>query len=98
VFDTSPIRQAGKYTLGVGEIEDFSPLDFFTIIPSAWLDTKFFFGDYLSPAIAISLLVTLLTLIGISLVKRVKRRETQNPASLIIFPGLQSLRLVEIFT
>jgi hypothetical protein len=43
VFDRSLAQDEGKYTLAVGEIEDFSPLDFFTIIPPAWLDTKFFF-------------------------------------------------------
>jgi hypothetical protein len=45
VFDRSLAQDEGKYTLAVGEIEDFSPLDFFTIIPPAWLDTKFFFED-----------------------------------------------------
>ena len=75
VFDRSLMEDAAKYTLAVGEIEDFSPLDFFTIIPSAWLDTKFFFEDYISPTIAISLLVAVPPLITILLVKRLKRRD-----------------------
>ncbi len=75
VFDGSLAQDTGKYTLAVGEIEDFSLLDFFTIIPSAWLDTKFFFEDYVSPTIAITLLVVVPALIAISLVKRVKRRD-----------------------
>lgn len=75
VFNESPAQEIGKYTLAVGEIEDFSPLDFFTIIPSAWLGTKFFFEDYVSPTIAISLLAALLALIGILLVKRLKRKD-----------------------
>ena len=75
VFDKSIIQGTGKYTLAVGEIEDFSALDFFTIIPSAWLDTKFFFEDYVSPTIAISLLVAVPALITILLVKRLKRRD-----------------------
>ena len=75
VFDKSILQGTGKYTLAVGEIEDFSPLDFFTIIPSAWLDTKFFFEDYVSPTIAISLLVTVPALITILLLKRLKRRD-----------------------
>ncbi len=57
VFDKSLMQEAGKYTLAIGEIEDFSPLDFFTIIPFAWLDTKLFFEDYVSPIIAISLVI-----------------------------------------
>ena len=74
VFDRSLMEDAAKYTLAVGEIEDFSPLDFFTIIPSAWLDTKFFFEDYISPIIAISLLVVVPSLITILRVKQVRRR------------------------
>jgi hypothetical protein len=75
VFDRALVNDAGKYTLAVGETEDFSPMDFFTIIPSAWLDTKFFFEDYVSPTIAISLLVAVPALIMILLVKRLKRRD-----------------------
>jgi hypothetical protein len=74
VFDRSLVQDQGKYTLAVGEIEDFSLLDFFTIIPSAWLDTKFFFEDYISPTIAISLLVVVPSLITILRVKQLKRR------------------------
>jgi hypothetical protein len=74
VFDRSLVQDEGKYTLAVGEIEDFSLLDFFTIIPPAWLDTKFFFEDYASPTIAISLLVVVPSLITILLVRRLKRR------------------------
>jgi hypothetical protein len=74
VFDRSLVQDEGKYTLAVGEIEDFSLLDFFTIIPPGWLDTKFFFEDYVSPTIAVSLLVVVPSLITILLVKRLKRR------------------------
>ena len=74
VFDRSLVQDQGKYTLAVGEIEDFSLLDFFTIIPSAWLDTKFFFEDYISPTIAISLLVVVPSLITILRVKQLRRR------------------------
>jgi hypothetical protein len=75
VFDRNPALDEGKYTLAVGEIEDFSLLDLFTIIPFAWLDTKFFFEDYVSPAIAISMLVAIPVLITILLVKRLKRKD-----------------------
>jgi hypothetical protein len=68
-------RSEFGWMLAVGEIEDFSALDFFTIIPSAWLDTKFFFEDYVSPTIAIFLLVVLPALITILLVKRLKGKD-----------------------
>ena len=75
VFDRSHMADGGKYTLAVGEIEDFSLLDFFTIIPTAWLDTKFFFEDYASPTIAISLLVAVPSLITILRIKRLRRSD-----------------------
>jgi hypothetical protein len=78
VFDGHPIQEVGKYTLAVGEVEDFSAFDFLTLLPSAWFQTKFFFEDYLSPTMAISLLVALLTLIGISVAKRVKARRIRS--------------------
>ncbi len=40
--------QSGKYSLAIGTIEDFSGEDFFTILPKAWFDTKFFVNDYAS--------------------------------------------------
>ena len=49
VFDKQGF--GGKYSLAVGKIESFSFIDFITILPTAWLDTKFFFEDYVSPLI-----------------------------------------------
>ena len=57
VFDKGLMQEPAKYTLAIGEIEDFSPIDFLTIIPTAWFDTKLFFEDHVSPIIAISLLI-----------------------------------------
>jgi hypothetical protein len=31
--------------LAIGTIEDFSAIDFVTILPTAWLETKIFFND-----------------------------------------------------
>jgi len=39
-------NQSGKYSLAIGTIEDFSFVDFFTILPKAWIDTKLFVNDY----------------------------------------------------
>jgi hypothetical protein len=54
VFDSQGF--AGKYSLAVGTIEDFSMTDFFTVLPSAWFETKIFYGDYFSISIFFSLL------------------------------------------
>ncbi|WP_299290680.1 hypothetical protein [Nitrosopumilus sp.] len=39
-------NQNGKYSLAVGTIEDFSALDFVTVLPTAWLQTKLFVNDF----------------------------------------------------
>lgn len=55
MFDSGLGKGEGrKYTLAVGEREEFSALDVFTTLPAAWSDTKFFFGDYATPAMAIA--------------------------------------------
>ena len=59
----------GKYSLAVGTIEDFSMLDLFLILPTAWLDTKFFFEDYTSAAIFFAILL------GIPLAVLAKKRK-----------------------
>jgi hypothetical protein len=38
----------GKFSLAVGEKEDFALLDFFTLLPYSWVKVKLFFNDYLS--------------------------------------------------
>ena len=47
----------GKYSLAIGKIEDFSFIDFFTILPKAWFDTKIFFEDYFSVGIVFAVLI-----------------------------------------
>ena len=39
-------NQSGKYSLSIGTIEDFSFVDFSTILPKAWICTKLFVKDY----------------------------------------------------
>lgn len=55
-------NQSGKYSLAIGTIEDFSFIDFFTILPKAWVDTKLFVNDYDS---IILFFLILIGLIGI---------------------------------
>lgn len=48
VFDGDAAQeQRSKYTLAVGEIEDFGAADLFMTLPTAQFSTKLFFGDYL---------------------------------------------------
>ena len=50
-------NQSGKYSLAIGTIEDFSLVDFFTILPKAWIDTKLFVNDYSSIVMFILILL-----------------------------------------
>ena len=50
-------NQSGKYSLAIGTIEDFSLVDFFTILPKAWVDTKLFVNDYNSIVMSILILL-----------------------------------------
>ena len=55
-------NQAGKYSLAIGTIEDFSGADLFTILPTAWLETKLFVRDYASVAIFVFILIAILAI------------------------------------
>ncbi len=63
-------EQSGKYALAIGEIEDFGLTDFVTVLPIAWFQTKFFFEDYVTPFIAIALVVGVTAITVIMLSKR----------------------------
>ena len=52
-------NQSGKYSLAIGTIEDFSLVDFFTILPKAWIETKLFVNDYNSISLSILILIGL---------------------------------------
>jgi len=54
-------NQSGKYSLAIGTIEDFSLVDFFTILPKAWIDTKIFVNDYDSIAFSFLILIGFVT-------------------------------------
>jgi hypothetical protein len=69
VFDSQGFP--GKYSLAVGTIEDFSMIDFFTVLPSAWFETKLFFGDYFSLSIFFALLIGIPVLI----ILKIKRKK-----------------------
>ena len=70
-------NQAGKYSLAIGTIEDFSGADLFTILPTAWLETKLFVGDYASVAIFVLILVAILAIPTMLIIrKKISRTRT----------------------
>jgi hypothetical protein len=52
-----------EYVLAIGEREDFGPIDFFTTLPAAWFETKLYFQDYLSMAVAIAVIASAIIII-----------------------------------
>jgi hypothetical protein len=63
-------KQNGKYALAIGEIEEFGPAEFVTVLPAAWFQIKLFFEDYTTPSIVIALAVGVPAIAVIMLVKR----------------------------
>jgi hypothetical protein len=57
-----------KFTLAVGEIEDFGPLDFIAVLPAAWLKTKLFFDD---PAPVLAVVLTPFGIAGILIARKI---------------------------
>lgn len=72
-------NQAGKYSLAIGTIEDFSGADLFTILPTAWLETKLLVGDYASVAISVLVLIAILV---IPIILVIRRRLTRSKTSI----------------
>lgn len=70
-------NQSGKYSLAIGTIEDFSGADLFTILPTAWLETKLFVNDYASVAIFVLAIIMIIAIPIIIIIRRkLNRRKT----------------------
>ncbi len=67
-------NQAGKYSLAIGTIEDFSGTDFFSILPKAWLDTKILVNDYSSIAIFFCILIAIPGIILLIIIRKRKMK------------------------
>ncbi|KAF6247374.1 hypothetical protein C6990_02590 [Nitrosopumilus sp. b3] len=68
-------NQAGKYSLAIGTIEDFSGENMFVILPKSWFETKLFFNDYTSITISILILIGLILFPSILVIKKIKRKK-----------------------
>lgn len=73
VYVSTPeeLRGNSKFTLAVGQIEDFKPIDYVTTLPLAWIKTKLFFEDYISIFI-VMLVVPLLVVLSVVMIRRRK--------------------------
>ncbi len=68
-------NQAGKYSLAIGTIEDFSGENMFIILPKSWLETKLFVNDHTSIAISILILIGLIIIPTVLVIKKIKRKK-----------------------
>lgn len=71
----------GKYSFAIGNIEDFSGSDFFTILPKAWFDTKLFVNDYLSIGILFFILIAI-PAVSTSIIVRKRKRSNRNVSTI----------------
>ena len=71
VYDSS--NNSGKLALAVGTIEDFSLFDFFTVLPTAWFESRYFVEDYTTPTISLLIIIGLIALILVFIYKKLKR-------------------------
>ncbi len=66
----------GKFSLAVGETEDFSLQNYLILLPYSWIKLKLFFGDYLSvftAVIGVAFLTIILPAIILSIRKKRKK-------------------------
>jgi len=49
VYDSK--ENHGKLALAIGYVEDFSTIDFMTVLPYAWFESRYFVEDYITPVI-----------------------------------------------
>jgi hypothetical protein len=65
----------GKFSLAVGEVEDFSLADLFTLLPYTWIKVNLFFNDYLRIFVAAIIFVFIVIILPIIVIYMRKRRE-----------------------
>lgn len=63
----------GKFSLAIGQLEDFSFLDYMTILPYSWVKVKLFFEDYISIVIYAVILICILLFITKIILSRFRR-------------------------
>ena len=72
VFDKN--GSTGKLAVAIGYVEDFSGNDFVTVLPNAWLESRYFSEDYSQLFIMVGILLGIFGLIGFSIYRKIKRK------------------------
>ena len=71
VFDKT--ASTGKFALAIGYVEDFSGNDFVTVLPNAWLESRYFSEDFTPLVIFIGIVSGIFTLIGFLIYRKIKQ-------------------------
>ena len=71
VFDKS--GSTGKLALAIGYVEDFSGNDFLTVLPNAWLESRYFSEDFSPLFIFVGIISGIFILIGFLIYKKIKQ-------------------------
>ena len=71
VFDKTGYN--GKLALAIGYVEDFSGNDFLTVLPNAWLESRYFSEDFTPLVIFIGIVSGIFTLIGFLIYRKTKQ-------------------------
>ena len=72
VFDKN--GSSGKLALAIGYVEDFSGNDFVTVLPNAWLESRYFSEDFTPLVIFIGIMFGTFILIGFLIYRKIKQK------------------------
>ena len=72
VFDKN--GATGKLAVAIGYVEDFSGNDFVTVLPNAWLESRYFSEDYSQLFIMVGILLGIFGLIGFGIYRKIKQK------------------------
>ena len=72
VYDSS--GDYGKLALAIGYVEDFSAIDFMTVLPYAWFESRYFVEDYVTPVIASLVAIGLILGVVFLIYKRIRHK------------------------
>jgi len=70
VFDKN--GSSGKLAVAIGYVEDFSGNDFVTVLPNAWLESRYFSEDYSQLFIMVGILLGIFGLIGFGIYRKIR--------------------------
>ena len=71
VFDKNGSN--GKLALAIGYIEDFSGNDFVTVLPNAWMESRYFSEDFSQLYILFGVMFGIFALIGFGIYRKVRK-------------------------